>query len=289
MGKKGNRAMNLCNPEGFRKQIDENLREGEDNFFSWFDGGLNKEEALKKAAEIFKKLVLPLITQYIQENLLKRCRSLEIGYGSGGQLAEAANVFGKSFGVDVHSQREVVYDAIGKKNVELLQTDGKTLPVDDGSIHFVHSWTTIIHMDMDTLKCNLKEIHRVLSPGGAAVLFYGRYIRSKTRQGLDEYMADVMKESTAKPGYREGSKETKVRAIRLVVSRWFMSKLCTEAGFNVVGHTYSHDVVNGRPVIHGQHGIVIAKPGDIPEESLIPVLKPKTIKPKLKPIRKKKE
>lgn len=96
-------------------------------------------------------------------------KALEIGCGIGRMTEFFASDFSEVVGVDI-SENMI---AQGKKrlahipNLELLATDGQTLPGKSDYFDFVFSYIVFQHMpDVATIKNNLKEIVRVLKPQG---------------------------------------------------------------------------------------------------------------------------
>jgi SAM-dependent methyltransferase len=59
-----------------------------------------------------------------------------------------------------------------RTNVDYHVNDGSTLPVPDASVDFVWSFDSFVHMAPDVIATYLREISRVLRPGGQAVLHH---------------------------------------------------------------------------------------------------------------------
>lgn len=58
-------------------------------------------------------------------------------------------------------------------HVDYVVNDGRSLPgVPDGSVDFVWSYDSFVHMDADTIGSYLAEIDRVLKPGGRAIIHH---------------------------------------------------------------------------------------------------------------------
>lgn len=58
-------------------------------------------------------------------------------------------------------------------HIHYCTTDGKTLPgVPNGSIDFLWSFDSFVHMSPDVIQAYLEEAHRVLRPGGKAILHH---------------------------------------------------------------------------------------------------------------------
>lgn len=97
-------------------------------------------------------------------------RCLEVGAGVGRLLKHAREHFYYGFGVDASialvaaSTRYLQWHP----TVTVILTDGVKLPFEDGYFDFVYSFTCFQHMPtLRTIRDNLKEIFRVLEPGGS--------------------------------------------------------------------------------------------------------------------------
>jgi SAM-dependent methyltransferase len=92
-----------------------------------------------------------------------RLTFLEIGCGDGALSIRAAGHAGESLGMDVT-------DALIPKtlpgNFHFVRTDGVTIPLDDGAVGFAYSNQLMEHLHPDDAAGQLKEIARVLAPGG---------------------------------------------------------------------------------------------------------------------------
>jgi len=253
--------MNYCCPEGFKNEIKIMRDKGRDTFFTWFDGGGDTSGAFEKAKGIFDRLMLPWAKRFLGN--LDNKVSLDIGYGSGGQVLAASEYFRYSTGIDVHEEIDFVEKelrkrkAIQNRNFALFISDGNTIPMDDNKIDFISSWVTFLHIGtIQNVESYLKEMFRVMTEGAVAVIFFTRLIRSKRIQSLEEYEADIKLEEQHPTGYREGGELTRVNRANLVLSRWKMVELVLTMGFKYIAPTFSHD----EDKIYGQHGIVFQKP-----------------------------
>jgi ubiquinone/menaquinone biosynthesis C-methylase UbiE len=65
-------------------------------------------------------------------------------------------------------------------NVEYIQTDGSSIPVEDASADFVWSFDSFVHIDPPDVFAYIAELARVLRPGGYAVIHHA----DKTDAGL---------------------------------------------------------------------------------------------------------
>lgn len=256
--------MNYCDPQGFKDEIKIMRDKGRDTFFTWFDGGGDTDGAFDKAKGIFDRLMLPWVERFLGN--LEDKVSLDIGYGSGGQVLAASEHFRYSTGIDVHGEISFVEKelrkrkAIQNRNFALFISNGNTIPMDNNKIDFISSWVTFLHIGtIQNVEDYLKEMFRVMTEGAIAVIFFTRLVRTRNAQSLAEYEEDLKLEEQNPVGYREGGPLTRVNRANLVISQWKMKELVEKHGFKFIHTTYSHD----KDKIHGQHGIVFQKPKTI--------------------------
>jgi ubiquinone/menaquinone biosynthesis C-methylase UbiE len=262
--------MNLCNPEGFRAEI-KSMVDEPDKLFTWFDGGGDIDGAFKKAEVIFERLILSHAKKHLGKDLSDKV-SMDIGYGSGAQVLAASEVFEKAFGIDVHEEHDaIMYELMSRGGDDMLDKaylmscDGSSIPSEDDSIDFIHSWTTFLHLvGLVNVVSYLDEIKRVLKPQGIAVIYFTRLIRSKSPQTETEYYADIILENAETVGYRYGGPLTTVRSIAMIISMWKMVELAEASGLEVIDKTFSYDGKGKKKKIYGQHGIVLRNPDPIP-------------------------
>lgn len=95
-----------------------------------------------------------------------RPRILDVGCGTGANLELLAN-YGEAFGVDVSEEALSFCRARGLENVR--HGEAEKLPYEDASFDLVTGLDVVEHLDDDV--AGLSEMHRVLKPGGRALLF----------------------------------------------------------------------------------------------------------------------
>lgn len=99
-------------------------------------------------------------------------RLLDVGCGNGAQTVRFLDRFDAVVGLDVVPQHlaefQCVLDGMPAPNCRTVHYDGGRMPFEDASFDAVLSIETLEHVDDEAE--TLREIHRVLRPGGALVL-----------------------------------------------------------------------------------------------------------------------
>lgn len=169
------------NDEAHRRRYAEAVHEaraaGGDAFQSWFNRAESEEAAFRWGYWDFAFHILTApVCARLDDPGSKT--ALEIGCGGGRLLNAAACFFAHAVGIDVHDDLDTVREVLarqGRRNVTVLSTDGRTIPVDDGSVELVYSFLVLQHLPRwATLVAYLHETHRVLRPGGVAQLYAAR-------------------------------------------------------------------------------------------------------------------
>jgi ubiquinone/menaquinone biosynthesis C-methylase UbiE len=233
--------------------ISDARRAGASAFQAWFNKSANVEESLVRghwdfSVHVLTKKVVELIEKPEQKT------SLEIGYGGGRIINAAASFFGRAIGIDVHGERETVQQfltSLGRENVLLLDTDGRSIPVEDASIDFVYSFIVLQHLPtFEVLDRYVAEVRRVLRPGGVAQLYFGRFKKASVRAQLTGFLR----------GYVEIT-DAPVNHTSLVVTKRVMKRLCRSHGLDVVDCGPSYKTVpDGYPHARGgQHYVTAVK------------------------------
>lgn len=141
------------------------------------------EDAFARSGELSLRQLLPFV------NPKSAC--LEIGCGIGRILRPLAGQCARVIGVDISP--EMIAKArdymAGVSNAELIVGDGASLPgVADQSLDFVYSLLVLIHVDKRSAYRYLREIERVLRPGGLALLQFQNMLSPK---GLELFQGVV--------------------------------------------------------------------------------------------------
>jgi len=113
-----------------------------------------------------RRIISSFVEKICRELGKERPRILDVGCGTGANL-EMLGQFGEAEGVDVSVDALTFCRARGLTNVR--QGAAEKLPYEDESFDLVTALDVVEHLDDD--RAGLKEMHRVLRPGGRALLF----------------------------------------------------------------------------------------------------------------------
>lgn len=163
--------------------------------------------------------------------------ALEIGYGGGRLLAEAAKSFKKVIGVDIHNNGSIVKKTLQDQNInniELIQNEGNNIPVKEDSIDLVYSFIVLQHIEkISNFHAYLSDTYLVLKKGGIAILFFGRLsTRSTLSKSKFWYKMDLFLENFHPTGYEEIV--TEVNNVNLKISLKYAKKAAFKLGFKIL-------------------------------------------------------
>lgn len=142
-------------------------------FLNWFDATTSVEATAAKAESDWRER----ITKFDGYDALAKGRSLEIGFGGGRLVAQAAKDFTEAVGADIHAAfgrtREFLASQ-GVQNARLLHRDElATLP--DGSCNFIYSFIVFQHFDtLEEVDYYLRHCARLLAKDGRCHIFFGK-------------------------------------------------------------------------------------------------------------------
>ena len=115
---------------------------------------------------ILESFVQRICQDLKRESGVERPRILDVGCGTGANL-EMLSQFGEAEGVDVSMEALAFCRERGLANVHLGAAE--KLPYEDESFDLVTALDVVEHLDDD--RAGLREMRRVLRPGGRALLF----------------------------------------------------------------------------------------------------------------------
>lgn len=113
-----------------------------------------------------RRIIASFMRSIVDDLKTERPRILDVGCGTGANLELLAN-FGAAEGVDISAEALSFCRQRGLASVK--QGPAEALPYDDASFDVVTALDVVEHLDDDL--AGLKEMHRVVRPGGRALLF----------------------------------------------------------------------------------------------------------------------
>jgi SAM-dependent methyltransferase len=164
----------------------------------------------------------------LKPHLSPQTTFLEVGAGDCALSLRVASLVRKAYGLEV--SEELTRGIQPAKNFELLLSNGCDVPLPDNSIDFAYSFQVIEHIHPDDVAEQLKELYRVLKPGGTYLCVtpnrlagphdISRYFdREATGLHLKEYSVDDLVKLFAGIGF------SKVRIERMIKSRRMTSPI----------------------------------------------------------------
>ena len=169
-----------------QKQLWDKLSKENSRYYIYSDCGKSiSEEQFKKSGEAdYNRLIK-------NDDLINTFDSiLDIGCGTGRLTASMGYYFDRVVGIDISGEmiklaKERLYDF---NNIELIETNGYTIPLPDKSISIAFSYLVFQHMKTEGMvESNFSEAYRVLKSGG---LFKVR-LRTDKVERMDKWWAGV--------------------------------------------------------------------------------------------------
>jgi SAM-dependent methyltransferase len=103
---------------------------------------------------------LALLRRFVDEDTV----FLDIGAGDACMTREVARTAKRSYALDVSKE---ILGGIHDPRVTAVLSDGRSVPVPNGSVSLVYSCQVMEHIDPDDALDQLHNIHRAMAPGGA--------------------------------------------------------------------------------------------------------------------------
>ena len=144
-------TINEAQPQGMQQHAYQVMYEIEDAHW-WYRGR--------------RRIIAGLLEEICREFNDARPRILDVGCGTGANL-QLLEKFGDVEGIDVSEEALAFCRERGHTNVR--HGAAEQLPFDDGSFDIVTALDVVEHLDDDL--ASLKEMRRVVKPGGRVVLF----------------------------------------------------------------------------------------------------------------------
>ena len=142
-------------------------------FLNWFDNTASVHDTLKRASADWQCR----FADHPEYRRIPKTCALEIGFGAGRLLLQAAKDFSRVIGVDIHASFPEADKFLRSQNCEnfaLLHRD-QIGSIPNGSLDLVYSFIVFQHFDsMEEVRFYLSHIHRVLKPTGYAHIYFGR-------------------------------------------------------------------------------------------------------------------
>jgi ubiquinone/menaquinone biosynthesis C-methylase UbiE len=138
---------------------------------SWFTNDARGTPAFYRSLDEHRYKVHPQLQSAVRFEHTKGLRVLEIGCGCGSEAERFARAGAHYTGVDLtNAAVNITRRRFQLSNLEgrFLQGDAENLPFADGSFDLVYSHG-VLHHTPDTPR-TIREVHRVLSPGGRAMI-----------------------------------------------------------------------------------------------------------------------
>lgn len=147
-------------------------REYWDNL-SWHDVScsvLDPNDTLGYKNYYIRSIALSALHEALSE-LSSQSQILDFGCGTGQNFSLLKDMKLQPIGMDISFP--LLYQAInhGEPDIPCIQYDGNNIPLSDSSVHAILTFSVLIYLvdDNDLAQC-LKEMHRILIPGGRAIV-----------------------------------------------------------------------------------------------------------------------
>lgn len=117
------------------------------------------------------RIIRPTLTHWVRRSFTEGDRLLHAGCGSGGVDVDLHS-FSRVTALDFSSEGTRSYSRVHPGFTRLVQGDVFALPLADGAFEGVFNLGVMEHFTEDEIAASLREMHRVLVPGGRALLLW---------------------------------------------------------------------------------------------------------------------
>jgi SAM-dependent methyltransferase len=143
--------------------------------------------------------------RYILPYVNPEQQAVEIGPG-GGRWTRYLLGFAKLYVVDYHAELlEELKKNFNKSNMAFIRNDGTNFPgIRDGSIDYLFSFGTFVHLDVHLIGEYLKNMRRIVKPGANIVIQYSdkTKIMAQLNEDFSNNTPDKMREMVLSAGYK---------------------------------------------------------------------------------------
>ncbi len=202
--------------------------------YPWTRDGDEWVDQAEACGQLYEAWKASLIQEFIEPNVTRDSSVLEIAPGHGRWSSEIAPRCSHLTLVDLSANcidfcRDLLHEY---DHIEYKVGDGRSLPgVSDGSVDFVWSYDSFVHMRRKIVGAYIAEIARVLKPGGLAILHHAgrRHLFIPLRRfcisiprGQRYYNLLTLGHFASNDGWRSD------------VSRWMVRRFASDQGLQVV-------------------------------------------------------
>jgi len=206
-----------------------------DKGYDWSQDGDEWTGQAEYCGQPYPEWKQSILETFVRPNLTPESVSLEVAPGRGRWTQFLVENSAK---VHLFDLNESCIDACRKRfadvdHVTYAINDGSSLPgVEDGTVDFVWSYDSFVHMEADTIEAYLREFARVLRPGGKAVIHHAGRKNAMLPLGfmirlgsVSRYVYKLLSMKRDTMGRPDGK--------RSVVSRELFASLAGRAGLEV--------------------------------------------------------
>ncbi len=143
--------------------------------------------------------------RYVLPYVNSKHHALEIGPG-GGRWTRYLLGFGKLYVVDYHDELlKELRKNFNKPNMVFVKNNGSDFPgIEEGSIDYLFSFGTFVHLDIHLIESYLKNIRPLVKPGVNIVIHYAdkTKIMAQVRKSFSDNTPDKMRKMVLDSGYK---------------------------------------------------------------------------------------